>query len=86
LVQIERYWREPPEPPLVLIEAPPELPPEVPTLPPTLVVDPVVVARDPVETLVPVLVEVTPRLSTATPPERCTLVRRTDTLEGSSTM
>jgi hypothetical protein len=48
-----------------------------------LVDTPVVVrSREPVDTETPVLVE---PLSTATPPLRRTLVRRTDTLEGSLT-
>ena len=84
--------------PLVPTEAP--LPPDV-LVSPLRDVDPVVVARSrvpvdtdvpvversrvPVETETPVRVELTPRFSTATPPVRCTLVRRTETLEGSST-
>ncbi|HEX8207246.1 MAG TPA: hypothetical protein VF587_14390, partial [Solirubrobacteraceae bacterium] len=88
---------EPPPDPLVPTEAP--LPPDV--LVSLREVEPVVVARSrvpvdtdapvversrvPVETETPVRVELTPRFSTATPPVRCTLVRRTETLEGSST-
>jgi hypothetical protein len=89
---------EPPPEPLVPTEAP--LPPDV-LVSPLREVEPVVVARSrvpvdtdvpvversrvPVETETPVRVELTPRFSTATPPVRCTLVRRTETLEGSST-
>jgi hypothetical protein len=57
----------PDEPP---VEEPPELPPEVPALPPTFVVEPVVVAREPVETLAPVVVELPLRLSIDVPVER----------------
>jgi hypothetical protein len=91
---------EPPEPMEPPLDPPVDAPTLPPVSAPLRLVEPVVVARSrvpvdtevpvvlrsrvPVETETPVRVELTPRLSTATPPDRCTLVRRTDTLEGSS--